>query len=276
MPEPLRIGNAQGFWGDAQGAAARLLSQQPNLDYLTLDYLAEVSLSIMAQQRKRNPEAGFAADFVDVVRSLSPFWRDGAKVRVVTNAGGLNPHGCARACIEALREAGCKGMRVARVSGDDVLDVVRKHCAQEKDVGCFASLDTGKPISTVLDMLETANAYLGAAPIVDALGQDADIIVTGRVADPSLVVAPCMHAFGWKASDHDRLAGATIAGHLIECGTQVTGGIATNWLKLPDMANAGFPVVEVHADGACIVTKPAGTGGCVSEETVKEQLLYEI
>lgn len=272
MREPLRIGNAQGFWGDAPDAPARLLAQQPNLDYLTLDYLAEVSLSIMAQQRRRNPEAGYAADFVDVVRSLAPFWRGGSETRVISNAGGLNPMGCARACAEALREAGCGGLRIGVVSGDDVLHVIRARPGDR----VFRNMETGEPIEGVLDRLETANAYLGAAPVVEALARGADLVVTGRISDPTLVTAPCIHHFGWKWDDYDRIANATVAGHLIECGAQVTGGIATRWLEYADMAGAGFPFVEMYADGSCCVTKPEETGGVVSVETVTEQLLYEI
>ncbi|MDX9974213.1 MAG: acyclic terpene utilization AtuA family protein [FCB group bacterium] len=275
MREPLRIGNAQGFWGDAPDAPARLLSQQPSLDYLTLDYLAEVSLSIMAQQRKRNPEAGYAADFVEVVRSLAPFWRNGSKVRVITNAGGLNPKACAEACALALREAGCEGLRIGVVTGDDVLATLRAQC-DGADPELFRNLETGASIRTVLDDLETANAYLGARPVVEALERGADIVVAGRLSDPTLVTAPCIHHFGWAWDDYNRIAAATVAGHIIECGAQVSGGIATRWLDFPDMADVGFPFVEMRADGSCCVTKPEGTGGCVSEETVKEQLLYEI
>ncbi len=267
------IGNAQGFWGDSVDAPARLVSQQPNLDYLTLDYLAEVSMSILALQKERDPTAGYARDFVEVVRSLIPFWRKGSRVRVITNAGGLNPQGCASACAEVLRQAGIRPMKIGVVTGDDALPVVRKAGAQKKS---FSNLETGESITKVFDSLITASAYLGAKPIVEALNEGADIVITGRVADPSLTVAPCVAEFGWDWNDHDRIGGATIAGHLIECGTQVTGGISTDWLAIPDPPNIGFPVVEVSSDGACVVTKPKRTGGVVNERTVKEQLLYEI
>lgn len=251
----LRIGNAYAFWGDDSTAAARLAEQVSDLDWLTLDFLAEVSMSILAKQRQRDPQGGFARDFIKIAISLAPFWRAGRKLRVVTNAGGLNPRGLAEACIEALRQVGCPKLRIAVVSGDDVLEQVR------------GSVDHD---------LVTANAYLGAEPLVETIRAGADLIVTGRVADPSLTVAPCAAHFGWSKEDYHRLAGATIAGHLIECGTQVTGGISTDWLDLPDPANIGYPVAEVSADGSCVITKPAGTGGRVTEQTVKEQLLYEI
>jgi hypothetical protein len=252
-----------------------MLAREPELDYVTLDYLAEVSMSILAMQRERDPEAGFARDFVEVVRSLVPYWSSGGKCRVIANAGGLNPRGCMAACRRVLEEAGCRSMKIGVVSGDDVLESLRARASKEGP-NAFCNLDTGAPIVDVLDRLVTANAYLGAAPIVEALAAGADIVITGRVADPSLVVAPCIHHFGWGEQELDPLAGATVAGHLIECGTQVTGGISTDWLDVPDPAHIGFPIVEVSEDGSCVVTKPHGSGGCVTAMTVKEQLVYEI
>jgi len=270
MEPPLKIGNASGFWGDQPGAAARLVAEQPDLDYLTLDYLAEVSLSIMAIMRAEDPGSGYARDFVDVVRSLCPFWSAGGRTRIVTNAGGLEPEACAGACMAVLRTANLAHMRVAAVTGDDVLAILRSAARG------FANLDTGAPLSTIAGRLATANAYLGAGVIADALRAGADIVITGRVADPSLTVGPCAARFGWSAADYDRIAGATIAGHLIECGTQACGGFSTDWLDLPDNLSIGFPVAEVSSDGSCVVTKPAGSGGAVTPQTVKEQLLYEV
>jgi hypothetical protein len=296
-PQRLRIANAQAFWGDRSDAAAELLAREPELDYLTLDYLAEVSMSILALQRERDPSLGYPRDFVEVIRSLAPFWQGGCKFKVIANAGGLNPHGCAAACAKALGEAGCLGMKIAVVSGDDVLHVLREARTSpspprsaddqsreerggegrgEGHKADFTNLDTSRPIADIRDRLVTANAYMGASAIAAALKQGADIVITGRVADPSLVVGACLHHFGWNADDWNRLAGATVAGHLIECGTQVTGGISTDWLALADPERIGFPIVEIDGDGGCIVTKPAGTGGRVSEQTVKEQLVYEI
>ena len=276
MSSVVRIGNAQGFWGDRSSAAAELLARQPDLDYLTLDYLAEVSLSIMAVQRERDPNSGFARDFVEVVRSLADYFKNGGRCRIVTNAGGLNPHGCAAACVAALAQSGCPALSIAVVSGDDVLEKLRGSEDSENSSCQFENLDSGRPVSDVRDRLVTSNAYIGAAPIVEALRLGADIVITGRIADPSLTVAPCVHHFGWSMADWDRLAGATVAGHLIECGVQVTGGISTDWLEMPDAAELSFPIVEVAEDGSCVVTKPASTGGCVDERTVKEQLVYEI
>ena len=275
MTKLVRIGNAQAFWGDRGDAAAEMLAREPDLDYLTMDYLAEVSMSILATQRERDPEAGFAQDFVDVVRSLIPYWSSGGRCKLIANAGGLNPRGCALACKAALEAAGCRSLRIGVVTGDDVLDVLRAE-ARDSDSQQFGNLDNGALISAVTDRLVTANAYLGADPIVEALADVADIVITGRVADPSLVVAACVHHFGWNDENLDRLAGATVAGHLIECGSQVTGGISTDWLDVPDPAHIAFPIVEVSADGSCIVTKPRGTGGRVTDMTVREQLVYEI
>jgi hypothetical protein len=273
--KPVRIGNAQAFWGDRGDAAADMLAREPDLDYLTLDYLAEVSMSILAMQRERDPEAGYARDFVDVVQSLAPYWSAGGRCRVIANAGGLNPRACAEACARALADAGCRSMRIGVVTRDDVLDVLRAAGADSRAEE-FVNLDTGATIDDVRNCLVTANAYLGAAAIVQALGEGAEIVITGRVADPSLVAAACIHHFGWREDEFDRLAGATVAGHLIECGAQVTGGISTDWLALPDVSHIGFPIVEVADDGNCVVSKPPGTGGCVTPMTVKEQLVYEI
>lgn len=270
---PIRIGNSQGFWGDRADAAAETLALEPDLDFLTSDYLAEVSLSILALQRDRAPSLGYAPDFLDVVRSLAPYWRKGGRCRLITNAGGLNPAGCAQACAEILRQEKVEPTPIGVVDGDDVLAILRD---PNQATPLFNNLDDGRPLADVLDRLVTANAYVGAAPIVEALAQGARIVITGRVADPSLTVAPCVHHFGWKSSDHDRIAGATVAGHLIECGAQVTGGISTRWLDVPHPARIGFPIVEVADDGSCVVTKPRGSGGVVNDQTVTEQLLYEI
>ncbi len=262
----LRVGNACGFWGDSPAAPARLVQQAPEMDVLTLDYLAEVSMSILANQRQRRPELGYPADFVDVVRSLVPAWKSGRRLIVVSNGGGLNSRGCAEACAAILRDARVR-LTIGIVSGDDVLATVQAHPES------FTHLETGEPLG---EKLLTANAYLGASGIADAIRQGAQLVITGRVADPSLTVGPAMAHFGWNADEYANIAGATVAGHLIECGQQVTGGISTHWLDVPGNIDIGYPIVEISADGSCTVTKPANTGGEVSERTVKEQLLYEI
>lgn len=268
----LRIGNAQGFWGDSPTAPATLIEQQPDLDYITLDYLAEVSMSIMAIQKEKNPNHGYALDFVDVIRSLIPHWKNGGHFKVISNAGGLNPIACATVCAELLKEELDRPIKIGVVHGDDVLIDLKN----ANETPFFANLETGEPLSLILPTIVTANAYLGAKSIAEALSRGADIVITGRIADPSLTVGPFVYHYGCSWTDFDEIAGATVAGHLIECGTQVTGGISTNWLDMPDPAGFGFPFVEINEDGSFIITKPERTGGCVTAETVKEQLLYEI
>src|SRR5712691_754497 len=265
MPEFIRIGNAHGFWGDRLDAAVEMLEREPDLDFITFDFLAEVSMSILAMQRSQDSEAGWPRDVVEVVRSLAPYWRRGGRCRFITNAGGLNPVACAQACQQALAEAGCTDRRIVAVTGDDVLDQLRGDAA---DSPLLRNLDTGDSLACVRDRLVTANAYIGAEPVARALAHGADLVIAGRVADPSLTVAACVESLGWSWSDWNQLAGATVAGHLIECGAQVTGGSSTDWLEMP--------VVAVAADGSFVVTKPRDTGGRVCEQTVKEQLVYEI
>lgn len=273
MTQLIRIGNAQAFWGDRSSAASELLTQVPELDYLTMDYLAEVSMSILAQQRSKRPELGYPLDFVEVVKSLADYWASGGKCRLIANAGGLNPLGCAQACCQALEQSGCRSLKIGIVSGDDVLTILQVDAGKN---ATFQNLDDGRLLSAVQNRLITANAYLGCEGIVAALQQGADIVITGRVADPSMVLGACVHAFDWKLDDWDRLAQGTVAGHLLECGTQVSGGICTDWLDMPDPAHIGFPFVEIESSGRCVVTKANGTGGAVTEATVKEQLVYEI
>ena len=272
MKAILKIGNAQAFWGDRNGASYRLLQQQPDLDYLTLDYLSEVSLSIMAAQKTKDPLAGYAKDFIEVIKSLVPFWKEGSKVKIITNAGGLEPLLCGKACMEVLKDCGLHALRIGIVSGDDVLETIRNDFKNS----LFNNFETKEPISHILDKLTTANAYFGAKPIAEALALGADIVITGRTADPSLTVAPCVVHFGWSWTDYNKIAQATIAGHLIECGTQATGGISTDWLDISDSEAIGFPFVEIDKEANVILTKPEKTGGKVTLDTVKEQLLYEI
>ena len=266
----IKIGNAGGFWGDDPGAPLRLVQQAPELDVLTVDYMAEVSLSILAKQRDRGG-AGYPREFVDAVRDLAPLWKDGRRFKFVSNGGGLDPIGAADAAAEVLREAGFDDLKIAAVTGDDVIDRLRA----DPDAEHFKHLDAGLPLTDVLDRLTTANAYVGAAGAVDALKQGTDIVVAGRLADPSMAVAAAAAHFDWPLDDWQKLAGATVAGHLIECGQQVCGGISTDWADMDDV-DCGYPFVEVDADGGCVVTKPARTGGRVDVRTVSEQLVYEL
>jgi hypothetical protein len=267
----LRIGNGAGFLGDNLDAP-RLLVGAAELDFLTLEYLAELTMSILARAREKDPAAGYARDFIDVLRSLAPALKGQPRLRIVTNAGGVNPLACARAAAEVLAAAGLEGTQIGVVTGDDLAPRVREVAA----AGCdLAHFDTGEPLGDRADRMVAANAYLGAEPIARALDNGARIVVTGRVADASLTVGPAVHHFGWRWEHMDRLAGASVAGHLIECGAQVTGGYYRHWEDLR-LADVGFPIAELEPDGACVITKPAGSGGAVNRDTVAAQLVYEI
>jgi hypothetical protein len=261
----VRIGGASGAWGDSSVAVPQLLARG-NVDYLVFDYLAELTMAIMAAIRARNPDAGYATDFVDAIAaSLGAILRRG--VRVVANAGGVNPAGCVAALRAAAAERGLKP-KIAMVTGDDVMPL-----ADALRAGDVRDVDTGAAFP---DRPMTANAYLGALPIKQALDAGADIVVTGRCVDSAVTLGALMHAFGWAADDHDRLARGSLAGHLIECGCQATGGLFTDWRDVPGWEAIGYPIVETRADGGFVVTKPEGTGGLVTPAVVGEQMLYEI
>jgi len=267
-----RIGNGCGFWGDNLDAPI-LLAQHGRLDYLTLDYLAELTMSILALQKQRDPQAGYATDFLDVLERLTPILREQPSLKVVTNAGGMNPIGCAVKATKILKKAGLEDRKVATVTGDDLLPRLDQLISEGHP---FTNMDTGEPLSSVRSRVVSANAYLGARPIADALKLGASIVITGRVAVASLTLGPAAHEFGWAWDDWDRLSSGTVAGHLIECGAQVTGGLWCNWQEAPDLPNVGYPIVEIYDSGLFRVTKPANTGGRVNHETVAEQLLYEV
>ncbi len=246
-----------------------MLSQVPDLDYLTLEYLAELSLSIMAIQRERNAEMGYARCFIEQLDTFAKHWEQGKKFKVITNAGGLNPKACARECIDFFERKVSRPIKVGIVMGDDVLQ-------QMKGSHHLKNLDTGRPFDEIRERLVSANAYIGAKGIVEALNDGADLVITGRVTDASLTLAPCVAHFGWNFNDYERLAKGTVAGHLLECGAQVTGGIATDWLSVPHPEDIAFPFVEMEESGDFVITKPPKTGGRVDEMSVKEQLLYEV
>lgn len=268
---PLRIANAAGFWGD-DIAAARRLVESAAVDYLTLEYLAELTMSILAAQREKDPAAGFAGDFLLVLNDLLPALKSQPQLRIVTNAGGMNPAACATVVGKLLSEAGLGEVRVACVSGDDLLP----RLAELQAAGCpFLNFDSGRPLSELAAPIVSANAYLGAAGILEALQGGARIVITGRVADASLTLGPAVHEFGWDWQDYDLLAASSVAGHLIECGAQATGGFFTHWQEIEHFG-IGYPIVELEADGMCVITKPPGSGGAVTVETVSEQLVYEI
>jgi hypothetical protein len=270
-PSLVRIANGQGFWGDSILAPVRLVREGP-LDYLTLDYLAEVTMSILQKQRARKPDAGFATDFVRLVDRILPDLVE-KKIKVVANAGGVNPRGCMEAIAAGIAKRGYKGVKLGIVEGDDVYGRLDELIAAGEPL---ANMDTGAPISTVRDRVTSANVYLGAFPIADALAQGAQIVITGRGTDPGLVLGPMIHEFGWQPGDHDLLAAGTVAGHIVECGAQCTGGNYTDWRSVPDMARIGYPLIEMRADGTFAITKHEGTGGLVNESTIAHQLAYEM
>jgi len=267
----IRIGNGQGFWGDSVDAPVRLVREGP-LDYLTLDYLAEVTMSIMQKLRRRSPEAGYATDFVDLIRKILPDLRDRG-IRVVANAGGVNPAACLKALSRAAREVGVAGLKVGSVAGDDILPRLDAILASGVPL---ANMDDGRPLSEIRARVEAANVYLSSFPIAEALGAGASIVVTGRSTDPGLVLGPLIHEFGWKRSDWDRLAAGTVAGHILECGAQSTGGNFSRWWEVEGWDHLGYPIAEARADGGFTLTKHEGTGGLVTVDTVSEQLVYEM
>lgn len=271
MGKTVRIGNGQGFWGDSVDAPVELLRGGP-IDYIGMDYLAEVTLSIMMRQKLKDPELGYATDFIDFVRRVLPELVE-RNVRVLTNAGGLNPRGCRERIFAAASELGVSGLRVGVVEGDDLLPRLPELVAAGHPL---ANMDTGEPIAPLLDRFTSANAYLGARPVVEALEQGALIVLCGRVTDTALALAPAIHEFGWGAEDWDRLAAGTIAGHILECGPQATGGNFSRWWEVPDLWNVGYPIAEMGEAGEFVVTKHDGTGGMVTVDTVAEQLLYEM
>lgn len=271
VKEYIRIASGQGFWGDLPKAPVDQVRKGP-VDYLVMDYLAEVTMSIMQKQRMRNPEWGYARDFVGVIEEILPELSE-KNLKVISNAGGVNPMACKDEILCKANEKGIKGLKVAVVDGDDILPELDRLIDQGHTLN---NMENGKPITEVKDQLLSANIYFGCRPVVEALKQGADVIITGRVTDTGLTLAPMIHEFGWDYEDFDKMATGTIAGHLIECGAQVSGGNFTDWEKVEDISHIGFPIIEAYPDGDFFVTKHEGTGGLVNQMTVKEQLLYEI
>lgn len=267
----IRIANGQGFWGDSPEAPVEQVRRGP-LDYLTLDYLAEVTMSILQKQKSRDPKAGYARDFVDMIARVLPDLKE-RHVRVIANAGGVNPMGCRDAILEAARRQDI-AITVATVAGDDILSRLDEFLARGVP---FKNMETGEPLSSIRDHVQSANVYLGAFPVAEALDRGADIVVTGRVTDTGLALAPMIHEFRWKIDDWDRLAAGTIAGHTVECGAQCTGGnCQIDWETIPDLYDIGYPIIEAEPDGTFAITKHAGTGGRITVAGIKEQLLYEM
>jgi len=263
----IRIANGQGFWGDWLEAPVRLVEQGP-LDYLALDYLAEITMSIVQKQKERDPALGYARDFPPLIGRIARTLRE-RNVKVIANAGGVNPVACARQVRRLAPD-----LKVAVVLGDDVFGRLEEFLRAGHAMN---SMDTGEPLNAIRDRILSANAYTGAFPLAEALDTGADVVIAGRCTDTALALAPMIHRYRWKETDWNLLAAGTIAGHIIECGAQCTGGnCQVDWPSIPDMANIGYPIVEAEADGTFVVTKHEGTGGRVSSDVVKEQLLYEL
>ena len=273
MKHVVRVAAGQGFWGDWLEAPRRQVEGGP-VDYLMLDYLAEVTMSILQKQKERDPRMGYARDFIGAMESVLPAVIERG-VRVIANAGGVNPVACAQAVRELAAARGAAGkVKIGVVTGDDLLPRLDDLAARGH---ALANMDTGEPLSTVRDRVLSANAYIGSTPIVEALARGAQVVVTGRSTDTALTMAPLRHEFGWASDDWDKLAAGIVAGHIIECGAQCSGGnCLLDWRDIPDLANVGYPIVNASRDGTFEISKHPGTGGRISVPTVTEQLVYEM
>ena len=269
----IKIANGQGFWGDSLEAPVQLVERGP-IDYLTLDYLAEITMSIMQKQRARDPRFGYAHDFIGVMSRILPACVE-KNIKVVANAGGVNPRSCSDAVSEVARRLGLAGkFKIGIVAGDDIMDRLDELIDQGI---LLQNMEDGAPLSAIRDRVQSANVYFGAAPIAEALDRGAQVIITGRCTDTGLTLGPMIHEFGWASDDWDRLAAGTIAGHIIECGAQCTGGnCQVDWQSIPDLWDIGYPIVEASEDGTFAITKHPGTGGRITVAGIIEQLMYEM
>ena len=273
MSRTIRIASGQGFWGDLLSAPSAQVRGGP-IDYLMLDYLAEVTMSIMQKQHSRDATQGYARDFVPLMGDILPDCA-AKNIRVVANAGGVNIEACRDAVLAEARKAGLQGkVRVGVVLGDDIMPRLRDLIARGH---ALTNMDDGRPLTDVIERVLSANAYIGAGPTVKALQQDATVVITGRSTDTALTYAPMMHEFGWRPTDWDKIAAGVAAGHINECGAQASGGNSlVDWRNIPDLANIGFPIIEASADGTFVVTKHENTGGKISRAIVTEQIMYEL
>jgi hypothetical protein len=271
MKETIRIASGQGFWGDLLTAPIDQVTRGP-IDYLMMDYLAEVTMSIVQKQKLKDPSLGYAKDLITTIDAILPHLVEKG-IKLITNGGGVNLEAC-RDAILAVAEKHGLSVKVGVVTGDDILDDIDTLVAEGAEL---KNMEDGESLTNVREKLLSANVYLGAAPIVEALKQGAQIVITGRTTDTGLCLAPMIYEFGWSMDDWDKMAAGTIAGHIIECGAQSSGGnYMGDWRGVPNMADIGFPIVEASPNGEFIVTKHPGTGGRVSRGTVSEQCLYEI
>jgi len=272
MKPHIRIASGQGFWGDLLTAPYDQVTKGP-VDYMMMDYLAEVTMSIMQKQKRKDPNLGYARDLVPLMEKILPIIVE-KNIKIITNGGGVNPTACRDAIFAVARKLGIKGLRIGVVLGDDILGQLDE--LQRKGV-MLDNMETGEKLSTVMNRVMSANVYFGAWPVVEALRQGAQVVITGRTTDTGLTLAPMIHEFGWKEDDWDKIAAGTVAGHILECGGQASGGnFSADWRSVPDLAHIGFPIAEAYPNGEIIITKHENTGGLVSIQTVKEQLMYEI
>lgn len=272
MKNKIRIASGQGFWGDLIDAPYDQVTKG-DIDYLVMDYLAEVTMSILQKQKNKNPELGYAKDIPALMERILPIIKE-KNIKVITNGGGVNPEGCADAIIETGKKLGIKDLKVAVITGDNIINRIDEII----DSGCeLNNMETGDSIILLKEKLLSANVYFGAFPIVEALGKGADIVITGRTTDTGLTLAPMIHEFGWAKDDYDKMSAGTVAGHILECGGQASGGnLLADWESVDNLAEIGFPIAEAYPTGEVVITKHENLGGKVSFETVAEQLLYEI
>jgi len=272
VKDSIKIAAGQGFWGDLIDAPIHQVTKGP-IDYLMMDYLAEVTMSILQKQKLRNPSLGYARDIPPLMSRLLPLLKERG-VKLITNGGGVNPVACRDAIFDIARKIGITDLKIGIVQGDNIIDRLEEFF----QAGIYLNnMDTGQSAQPLKKKILSANVYLGAGPVVEALEQEADIVITGRVTDTGLTLAPMIYEFGWNMDDWNMLAAGTVAGHIIECGGQASGGnFHGDWESIPDLANIGFPIVEAYPNGEFYITKHPSTGGLISVETISEQLVYEI
>lgn len=272
MKEKIRVASGQGFWGDLLTAPIDQVTKGP-IDYMMMDYLAEVTMSIMQKQKIKDPNLGYAKDLVPLFEQILPTCME-KNIKVVTNGGGVNPKACRDAIFKVAHKLGIKGLKIGVVYGDDILNCLSDFEKQGIDL---KNMETNESLSTIRERVTSANVYFGALPIIEALQQGAQIVITGRTTDTALTYAPMIYELGWKLDDYDTIATGVVAGHILECGAQASGGnFSFDWKNVPDMAHIGFPIAEAYRNGEVIITKHENTGGMVTVQTVTEQLLYEI
>lgn len=272
MKEKIKIASGQGFWGDLIDAPYHQVTKG-NIDYLVMDYLAEVTMSILQKQKNKNPELGYAKDIPELMKRILPIIKE-KNIKVITNGGGVNPIACANSVMKIAKDLGINKLKIGIVEGDNIKDNLKDLISMGAKL---KNMETDETIESIEDRILSANVYFGAFPIVEALKQGADIVITGRTTDTGLTLAPMIYEFDWRKNDYDLLSAGTVAGHILECGAQSSGGnFLGDWQSIPNMAEIGFPIAEAYPNGEVIITKHPNTGGRVSFETVAEQLLYEI